>query len=191
MPVFPRSAASRCAVAVLAQRRWAVLLLATLLVFVHFQPVAQARAGRYRLALSSTSRRVARPRGLPVRGRVRITSRFGWRIDPFTHRRAFHNGIDFAGRRGTPIFATAPGIVGLAGWSRGGYGKRILIRHGRGWSTLYGHLSRIKVRPGMRVRRRQLIGRMGSTGRSTAPHLHYTIFRRGRAINPRPFLRRR
>jgi murein DD-endopeptidase MepM/ murein hydrolase activator NlpD len=112
------------------------------------------------------------------------------RRDPFTHRRAFHNGIDFAGRIGTPVFSTAPGKVVASGWA-GGYGRRIAINHGYGLMTLYGHLLRFKVRPGRWVKRGQLIGLMGNSGRSTGPHLHYTVFRKKRPVNPVRYLKRR
>lgn len=132
--------------------------------------------------------RKARPRGKPARGKM--TSRFGMRRDPFTHHRTFHNGIDFAGPVGTPIFSTAPGKVIASGWA-GGYGRRIAINHGYGLMTLYGHLWRFKVRPGKWVKRGQLIGWMGSSGRSTGPHLHYAIFRKQRPVNPLTYLKRR
>lgn len=129
-----------------------------------------------------------RPRGVPTRGK--LTSRFGMRRDPFTRRRTFHNGIDFASRVGTPIFSTAPGKVIASGWA-GGYGRRIAINHGYGLMTLYGHLWRFRVRPGKWVKRGQLIGWMGNSGRSTGPHLHYAVFRKQRPVNPVRYLRRR
>ncbi len=156
-----------------------------------------ARQIRLSLALrrshSSHNRLVARlakmrPQGIPTRGK--LTSRFGMRRDPFTHRRTFHNGIDFAGRVGTPIFSTAPGKVIASSWA-GGYGRRIAINHGYGLMTLYGHLWRFKVRSGKWVKRGQLIGWMGNSGRSTGPHLHYAVFRKQRPVNPARYLRRR
>jgi murein DD-endopeptidase MepM/ murein hydrolase activator NlpD len=130
----------------------------------------------------------ARPQGIPTHGK--FTSGFGMRRDPFTRRRTFHNGIDFAGRIGTPVFSTAPGKVVASGWA-GGYGRRIAVNHGYGLMTLYGHLWRFKVRPGKWVKRGQLIGWMGNSGRSTGPHLHYAVFRKHRPVNPVRYLRRR
>ena len=117
----------------------------------------------------------------------RLSSGFGPRFDPFTRWPAMHMGQDFSGRRGQPIRAAAPGRVVRAGWWSG-YGKAVVIDHGRGLATRYGHLSAFDVRPGDRVARGELIGRMGSTGRSTGNHLHFEVRIDGRAVNPRPFL---
>ena len=100
-----------------------------------------------------------------------------------------HAGIDLSGPVGTPIYATADGIVSDAGWNSGGYGNLVKIDHGRGIETRYGHLSKIVVRAGQRVKRGELIGRMGSTGRSTGSHLHYEVRIDGRAVNPIPFMK--
>jgi murein DD-endopeptidase MepM/ murein hydrolase activator NlpD len=126
------------------------------------------------------------PSSMPVNG-ARWTSSFGIRSDPFRGRAAMHSGIDMAGPVGTPIYATADGTVGRAE-SAGAYGNLIELQHGAGIATRYGHLSRILVQPGTPVRRGQLIGLMGSTGRSTGSHLHYEVRIDGRAINPAPFL---
>jgi murein DD-endopeptidase MepM/ murein hydrolase activator NlpD len=126
------------------------------------------------------------PSAMPVRD-ARWTSGFGTRSDPFRGRAAMHAGIDMAGPVGTPIYATADGVVGHAG-TRGAYGNLVELEHGAGIATRYGHLSRIMVEPGSRVRRGDIIGLMGSTGRSTGSHLHYEIRLDGRAINPLPFL---
>ena len=99
-----------------------------------------------------------------------------------------HAGIDLAGAYGTPIYATADGIVGRSEWNSGGYGNLVEINHGQGIQTRYGHLSRLSVRAGQRVRRGELIGLMGSTGRSTGSHLHYEVRIDGRAVNPVPFM---
>ena len=99
-----------------------------------------------------------------------------------------HGGIDLAGPIGTPIYATADGIVGRSEWNNGGYGNLVEINHGQGIQTRYGHLSRLIARPGQRVRRGELIGLMGSTGRSTGSHLHYEVRIDGRAVNPIPFM---
>lgn len=118
---------------------------------------------------------------------MRLTSSFGNRSDPFTGRRARHNGIDIPGPTGTPIYATADGQVGRA-QRLGGYGNYIEIEHGHALQTRYGHLSQILVEPGQRVRRGDLIGLMGSTGRSTGPHLHYEVRIAGAPVNPIPFI---
>jgi murein DD-endopeptidase MepM/ murein hydrolase activator NlpD len=118
---------------------------------------------------------------MPARGP--ITSGFGMRFHPILHYTRMHTGIDIAVGYGHPINAAAAGEVFCAGW-RGGYGKCIIILHGGGVSTLYGHCSRLVVSPGQRVRRGQLIGYVGSTGLSTAPHLHFEVRRNGRPVNP-------
>jgi murein DD-endopeptidase MepM/ murein hydrolase activator NlpD len=116
-----------------------------------------------------------------------MTSPFGLRRDPFTGARAMHTGIDFRGSRGQGILATGQGRVVFAGW-KGGYGRVIEIDHGAGVVTRYAHLSGIDVSVGQEVDRGDRIGRMGSTGRSTATHLHYEVRINGRAVNPRPLL---
>lgn len=129
---------------------------------------------------------MAIPSGRPVEN-YRLTSSFGTRSDPFGAGRRRHNGLDMAGPIGTPIYATADGIVGRAQWV-GGYGNYVEINHGGDMQTRYGHMSRILVEPGARVTRGQMIGHMGSTGRSTGSHLHYEVRIAGRPINPVPFL---
>jgi len=171
----------------------AALLVALLCVLEMFLPgVAAATHWRQPEAIAALRRRPPRwvPRGLPVAGRTRITSGFGMRRDPIVRRRFFHNGIDLAARRGTPVRTMAPGRVAAAGWA-GAYGRRVVVDHGQGWRTLYGHLSRIDVRRGQRLARGARVGRVGSSGRSTGPHLHYMVLRRGKPLNPRPYLRRR
>ncbi len=116
-----------------------------------------------------------------------LTSGFGHRYDPFNGGAAMHAGLDMAGSTGEPIYAAAAGVVGVAGRS-GGYGNLVELEHGRGMATRYGHLSKILVQPGESVKQGQLIGRMGSTGRSTGTHLHYEVRIDGRAVNPRPYL---
>ena len=123
----------------------------------------------------------------PVAGEIDLSSTFGVRIDPFLHIAAMHTGIDFRGEVGDPIRATAAGTVSAAGWS-GGYGKMVEIDHGNGLSTRYGHLSQIDVDIGDKVRIGQIVGRMGSTGRSTGPHLHYETRVDGEAVDPQKFL---
>ena len=128
------------------------------------------------------------PSAHPVRTVTNFTSGFGVRSDPFRGRAAMHGGVDLAGPFGTPIYATADGIVARSEWNSGGYGNLVEINHGAGIQTRYGHLSRLIARPGQRVRRGELIGLMGSTGRSTGNHLHYEVRIDGRAVNPVPFM---
>ena len=131
---------------------------------------------------------IAIPSDKPVKTAA-FTSGYGVRSDPFQGRATMHAGIDLSGPVGTPIYATADGIVSTAGYNSGGYGKLVKIDHGRGIETRYGHLSAIGVHEGQRVTRGQLIGRMGSTGRSTGSHLHYEVRIDGRAVNPVPFMK--
>ncbi len=127
------------------------------------------------------------PHGNPVPG-SRISSKYGRRHDPFTGKSAMHAGLDFKARTGSTIIATASGKIVKAG-RNGGYGKMIEINHGGGITTRYAHLSRIKVRVGQHVSRGQLIGKVGSTGRSTGPHLHYEVRRKGRVLDPIHYVR--
>jgi len=126
------------------------------------------------------------PSAKPVAG-ASFTSGFGVRSDPFRGGAAMHAGIDLAGPVGTPIYATADGVVGRAEWANG-YGNLVELEHGKGIQTRYGHLSKILVKPNTRVKRGDLIALMGSTGRSTGSHLHYEVRIDGRAVNPLPFL---
>jgi murein DD-endopeptidase MepM/ murein hydrolase activator NlpD len=128
----------------------------------------------------------ALPLKAPLRTR-RISSGFGYRIDPFLKRRAFHSGFDLVAAEGAEVRATAPGIVVIAGWN-GGYGKMVEISHAGGVSTRYGHLSAALVSPGTRVAAGTPIGLVGSTGRSTGAHLHYETRRDGVAVDPAIFL---
>lgn len=113
-----------------------------------------------------------------------MASGFGYRSDPFTKIRKFHAGMDFSAKTGTPIYATGDGVVTVADNRSSGYGNHIVIRHGFGYETLYGHMSKYKVRAGQRVKRGDVIGYVGSTGRSEAPHLHYEVHKNGEVINP-------
>ena len=124
---------------------------------------------------------------MPVRDGY-ITSTFGYRSDPFNGRAAFHGGIDFAGREGTDVFSVADGVVSFAG-QRTGYGNVVEINHGGGIVTRYAHARSLAVREGEVVNKDQLIAYMGSTGRSTGPHLHYEVLRNGKQIDPATFLR--
>ena len=135
--------------------------------------------------LSTAAQKV--PLAVPTRNTSR-SSGFGVRFDPFTGRPAFHSGLDFAGAFSTPIYATAPGVISFTG-VRTGYGNTIEIDHGGGFKTRYAHLQAIAVGVGQRVAVGQRIGAMGSTGRSTGPHLHYEIWVDGRPQNPDRFLR--
>jgi murein DD-endopeptidase MepM/ murein hydrolase activator NlpD len=131
---------------------------------------------------------VAIPSAEPVQG-TNFTSGFGIRSDPFRGRAAMHAGIDLAGPIGTPIYATADAVVGRSEWNGGGYGNLVELDHGHGIQTRYGHLSKSLVTAGQRVKRGDMIGLMGSTGRSTGSHLHYEVRIDGKAVNPVPFLK--
>jgi len=124
----------------------------------------------------------------PISGEIDLSSGFGVRPDPFLGRPAMHTGLDFRSSIGDPVRATANGTVESAGWN-GGYGKMVEIDHGNGFSTRYGHLSEIEVKAGQSVKIGQIIGRVGSTGRSTGPHLHYETRIDGEAVDPQKFLR--
>jgi murein DD-endopeptidase MepM/ murein hydrolase activator NlpD len=124
----------------------------------------------------------------PVVGEVEFTSGFGVRSDPFLGRPAMHTGLDFRAATGDPVRATANGKVASSGWA-GGYGRMVEIDHGNGLSTRYGHLSEIGVKVGDVVKIGQVIGAVGSTGRSTGPHLHYETRIDGEAVDPQKFLR--
>ena len=125
----------------------------------------------------------------PVRNEnlKRMASGFGYRTDPFTKARKMHEGMDFTAKKGTPIFATGDGVVAKADNTVSGYGNHVVIKHGFGYETLYGHLSKYKCRAGQRVKRGDIIGLVGSTGRSEAPHLHYEVHKNGNAVNPLNF----
>jgi murein DD-endopeptidase MepM/ murein hydrolase activator NlpD len=114
----------------------------------------------------------------------RIASGFGYRIDPIYKTVKFHAGLDFTAPQGTPIYATADGVVKVAGFSDGGYGNHVVINHGYGYETLYGHMYRVKVKVGQSVKRGDLIGYVGSTGKSTGPHCHYEVHKNGQKLDP-------
>ncbi|APQ16710.1 M23 family metallopeptidase [Maribacter hydrothermalis] len=115
---------------------------------------------------------------------TRMASGYGWRSDPFTKARKMHYGMDFTAPKGTPIYASGDGKVTRADNNSSGYGKHIRIEHGYGYLSLYGHLSEYNVKPGQKVKRGDLIGFVGSTGRSEAPHLHYEVWKENDRINP-------
>ena len=116
-----------------------------------------------------------------------MASGFGYRSDPFTKVRKFHAGMDFSAPNGAPVFATGDGVVDRADAGSSGYGNHIVIRHGFGYETLYGHLSKYNCRPGQRVKRGDIIGFVGSTGRSQGPHCHYEVHKNGEVVNPLNF----
>jgi len=115
---------------------------------------------------------------------TRIASGFGMRIDPVYGTPKMHKGLDFAAPQGTPIYATANGTVAVAGFTDGGYGNHVEINHGYGYETIYGHMVKVKVRAGQHVTRGEVIGWVGSTGKSTGPHCHYEIHVNGEAVDP-------
>jgi murein DD-endopeptidase MepM/ murein hydrolase activator NlpD len=114
----------------------------------------------------------------------RIASGFGYRIDPIYKTIKMHAGLDFTAPQGTPIYATGNGAVKLAGYNEGGYGNHVIINHGYGYETLYGHMLRIKARAGQKIKRGDIIGYVGSTGKSTGPHCHYEVHKNGQKLDP-------
>jgi murein DD-endopeptidase MepM/ murein hydrolase activator NlpD len=114
----------------------------------------------------------------------RIASGFGYRIDPIYKTTKLHAGLDFTAPQGTPIYATANGRVETAGNTGDGYGRHVIINHGYGYKTLYAHMVRVKARVGQTVKRGEVIGWVGSTGKSTGPHCHYEVIKNGRPIDP-------
>ncbi|MBL0133370.1 MAG: peptidoglycan DD-metalloendopeptidase family protein [Chitinophagaceae bacterium] len=114
----------------------------------------------------------------------RVASGFGYRIDPVYKTVKFHAGLDFTAPQGTPIYATANGVVRTAGNLGNGFGNHVVINHGYGYETLYGHMFRIKVRSGERIKRGEIIGWVGNTGKSTGPHCHYEVHKNGRTLDP-------
>jgi murein DD-endopeptidase MepM/ murein hydrolase activator NlpD len=144
--------------------------------------VARAQVNQYAHAL------IVVPVRKPVFGEVDMSSPFGMRMDPFLKGPAIHTGVDLRGDKGDPVRATANGTVTIASW-QGGYGNMVEIDHGHGLATRYGHMSEIDVKVGQAVRIGQTIGKIGSTGRSTGPHLHYETRINGDAVDPQKFLR--
>jgi murein DD-endopeptidase MepM/ murein hydrolase activator NlpD len=126
------------------------------------------------------------PLGRPIKGS--ITSRFGKRKDPLNRRSAFHTGTDIRGKKGEPIYATADGVV-TKSFRNGGYGNFVVIDHGNGYTTSFAHMQKYLVHKGDRVKRGQLIGKVGNTGRSTGSHLHYEITLNNKPINPYKFMK--
>ncbi len=128
------------------------------------------------------------PLGYPVGVETYKTSRYGMRRDPFTNRPTFHEGLDFGGQTLTPIIATADGVISFSG-RNGGYGRVVEIDHGHGFVTRYAHLNKTYVKRGQKIKKGDKIGGMGSTGRSTATHLHYEVHFQGRVFDPEKFLK--
>jgi murein DD-endopeptidase MepM/ murein hydrolase activator NlpD len=128
----------------------------------------------------------ATPKGFPLSGKV--TSSYGTREDPFDQTSAFHSGIDISAPSGTPIRATADGVVGFSG-RNGGSGNVVVLEHGFGFSTVYAHASRNAVSATQRVKRGDIIAYVGSTGKSTGPHLHYEVWLKHKCINPQKYLK--
>jgi murein DD-endopeptidase MepM/ murein hydrolase activator NlpD len=129
---------------------------------------------------------LATPRGKPVEGH--LTSHYGHRIDPFLQTDQFHSGVDIGGRIGTPIRATADGRVQIAGW-HSGYGNLVILQHEFGYTTRYGHNSKLLVKYGQTVKRGQVIALLGQTGRASGPHCHYEVFRYGSRQNPFAYIK--
>jgi murein DD-endopeptidase MepM/ murein hydrolase activator NlpD len=143
------------------------------------------------LSLAKTKEQLlaAIPAIQPVRNEnlKRMASGFGYRSDPFTKIRKMHKGMDFTAPTGSPIYATGDGVVERADAAASGYGNHVVIRHGFGYETLYGHMSRYNCRAGQRVKRGDIIGFVGSTGRSQGPHCHYEVHKDGAVVNPLNF----
>lgn len=138
------------------------------------------------MSRSKEKRMAARPviQPISINELTRFGSAFGMRLHPILKVRKMHEGIDLTAPRGTPIFATADGVVLQSSNTSGGYGKKIVIDHGYGYRTLYGHCHELRVKKGERVKRGDIIGTVGSTGLSTRPHLHYEVIANGRKVNP-------
>lgn len=142
-----------------------------------------------RLAANKAALIEAIPTIQPVKNKdlTRIASGFGYRSDPFTKARKMHFGMDFTAKRGTPVYATGNGVVKRADSRSSGFGKHIRIDHGFGYISLYAHLSKYNVRRGQKVKRGDIIGYVGNTGRSAGPHLHYEIIKNNKKIDPLNF----
>jgi len=142
-----------------------------------------------RLASNKEDLLEAIPSIQPIKNKdlTRMASGFGYRTDPFTKKRRFHYGMDFTAKKGIPIYATGNGVIKRADNRSSGYGKHIRIDHGFGYVSLYAHLSKYNVRRGQKVKRGDIIGYVGNTGRSVGPHLHYEILKNNKKINPLNF----
>lgn len=149
-------------------------------------PQLRSLFNSWRMADGEGAATASIPSQKPVEA-LSLSSSYGVRSDPFTGRARRHEGIDIPGPMGTPIYATADGTAQHAGWSNG-YGNLVKLSHGAGLETRYGHMSALAVNEGDRIHKGQIIGYMGSTGRSTGSHLHYEVRIDGAAVNPLPFL---
>lgn len=126
------------------------------------------------------------PSTKPIAAKYRLSSKFGNRFHPTLYRWRFHGGVDMACPKGTDIHVPADGVIVKSGWN-GGYGNYIKVKHGNGYETIYGHLSKVSVKKGQKVNKGDVIGKVGSTGRSTGPHLHYEIIKNKKRVNPERF----
>lgn len=138
------------------------------------------------LLLASRLQREVRPSGWPVASGF-VSSLFGYRTDPFTGRGAYHEGMDFAGRAGSDVLSVAAGLVTFADY-RSGYGLLVEVNHGNGYVTRYGHNRQNVVKVGQTVRKGQRIATMGSSGRSTGPHVHFEVLLNGAVVNPQQYI---
>lgn len=142
----------------------------------------------FQMASTKQERLSSMPAIMPIaKNRCKLVSGFGSRYHPILHYRRMHTGVDLSAKKGTPIYATGDGVVevsGSGGADYSGYGVVCVVNHGFGFKTLYGHMTDVKVRKGQRVKRGELIGHVGSTGLSQAPHLHYEVLQNGKRVNP-------
>lgn len=129
------------------------------------------------------------PAGSPLPENFEVSSSFGWRMHPIKKVKKMHKGMDFRAPMGTPVMATADGEVVKAVKQKTGYGNMVIIKHDDTYKTLYGQLSEINVQHGQRVKKGQVIGKVGNSGASTGPHLHYEVIKDGEQINPEPFVK--
>ncbi len=138
------------------------------------------------MALKKSDMLASIPAIQPVKNKElkRIASGYGRRIDPYYKKPKFHYGVDFSAPKGTPIYATGDGTISKVKKSRRGFGNHVVINHGYGYESLYAHMSKYTVRRGQKIKRGDVIGYVGSTGKSTAPHLHYEVHKDGKKINP-------
>lgn len=153
--------------------------------------VIQSKSLDYILKLAKEKNKLlaAIPAIQPVKNEnlKRMAYGFGYRTDPFTKARKMHEGMDFTANTGSPIYATGDGVVARADNTASGYGNHVVIRHGYGYETLYAHMSKYNCRAGQRVKRGDIIGYVGSTGRSEGPHCHYEVHKDGKVVNPLNF----
>lgn len=154
-----------------------------------FDQQGQQLASLQNLFITRDNIKSAIPQGRPVKGGF-LSSAYGYRIDPFNGKKTFHSGIDFAAKEGSKVIAVADGLVSFTG-KRNGYGQIVEIDHGNGYVTRYAHNKKIVVKQGDRIKKGETIALMGSTGRSTGPHVHFEVLREGEKINPFKFIKRK